>query len=91
MRKAEYIFKNMLEEMPYQLIGKEQIQPYILEAIKIAQIDAYNQALEDAAENAELESYEFKEDWMDEPFNMIQDDYGNIRAISKQSILKLKK
>ena len=55
------------------------------------QIDAYNQALEDAAENAELESYEFKEDWMDEPFNMIQDDYGNIRAISKQSILKLKK
>lgn len=39
------------------------------------------------AENAELVSYECKEEWMDETFNTAIDAYGNIRSISKYSIL----
>ena len=48
---------------------------------------ACKQVLELAAANAELQSFELEENWMEEPFNMVKDDYGNIKAISKQSIL----
>ena len=53
----------------------------------IAMKEACNQTLELAAENAEIEGFEYKEDWMIEPFNMRQDELGNIVAISKKSIL----
>lgn len=45
------------------------------------------QVLELAAENATIEGFEYKEDWMIEPFNMRQDELGNIVAISKKSII----
>jgi len=48
----EEIFDKMCEEMPWSFIGKEQIKPYILEAIKLG----CSQCLDLAAENAELES-----------------------------------
>lgn len=34
MTKAEEIFKNMREEMPWSIIGEEQLKPYILEAMQ---------------------------------------------------------
>lgn len=34
MTKAEEIFKNMREEMPWSIIGEKQLKPYILEAMQ---------------------------------------------------------
>jgi len=34
MTKAEEIFKNMREEMPWSIIGEKQLKPYILEAME---------------------------------------------------------
>jgi len=58
-----------------------------LELIKEIMLEFGKQLLELVAENAEIEGFEFKEDWMKEPFNMRQDELGNIIAISKKSIL----
>jgi hypothetical protein len=35
MRTKEEIIRKMIEEMPYQLIGKDQVLPYIQEAMEI--------------------------------------------------------
>ncbi len=35
MRTKEEILDNMIEEMPFQLIGKDQVLPYIKEAMEI--------------------------------------------------------
>ena len=35
MTKAEEIFKNMREEMPWSIIGEKQLKPYILEAMQV--------------------------------------------------------
>ena len=45
----EEIFDKMCEEVPWSFIGKEQIKPYILEAIKLGCF----KCLDLAAENAE--------------------------------------
>ena len=34
MTKAEEIFKNMREEMPWSMIGEKQLKPYILDAMQ---------------------------------------------------------
>jgi hypothetical protein len=34
MTKAEEIFKNMREKMPWSIIGEKQLKPYILEAMQ---------------------------------------------------------
>jgi hypothetical protein len=35
MRTKEEIFKAMREEMPWKVIGEENLKPYILEAMEI--------------------------------------------------------
>lgn len=55
-----------------------------IKAVKQAQVDAYNQALDDAVLNAEIKEIEYN--------NPYSENDGNItRIIDKQSILKLKK
>lgn len=44
-------------------------------------------ALGAAAEKAELNHYEWVEEWMEVPFNCTIDERDNIQAISKESIL----
>lgn len=60
----------------------------IYDFIKQIQVDTIDETVKLCAENVQLGYYEFKEDWMEEPFNMVSDDLGNIHAINKQSILK---
>lgn len=52
MKSAEEIFNKMCEEMPWNFIGKKEIAPYILEAIKIAQHDIIDETCKVCAENA---------------------------------------
>lgn len=49
MKTPEELFKLMEEEMPFNILPNSKIKPYILELIGLAQKDAYNQALDDAA------------------------------------------
>lgn len=48
MTKAEEIFKNMREEMPWRIIGEEQLKPYILEAMQVYGKYCADQAWNDA-------------------------------------------
>lgn len=78
----DYIYlKLMLAEQPY-LTSKDWQETMI----KFAKIHV-TEALNEASIKAELNSYEFKEPWMEEPFNCTIDDLGNITAINKDSIL----
>lgn len=42
MRSKEEIFKQMREEMPWQVIGETQLKPYILEAMQIYADEYHN-------------------------------------------------
>lgn len=57
--------------------------------LKWAMKEAIRQALELAAENAELKYYEYYENWMEEymDISMTKDDLDNVYGIDKQSIL----
>lgn len=35
MNKIKEVFRDMRNEMPWKIIGEEQLKPYILEAMKI--------------------------------------------------------
>lgn len=60
-------------------------------AVLIASMkEACDKTVDLCANSAELGSYEFKEDWVEEPFNCTIDDRGNIHAIDKTSILQIK-
>ena len=59
MKKAEDIFNLMCEEMPWSLVGKNVIKPYIIEAIKIAQIDTIEETVKLCAENVSYEKENF--------------------------------
>ena len=85
MKKAEDIFNLMCEEMPWSLVGKNVIKPYIIEAIKIAQIDTIEETVKLCAENAKLLFHDgfWKEDKQLEYF---QSGENNLQ-VSKQSIL----
>ncbi len=62
----------------------------INEAIKQAQIDAYNQALEDTIDNVNFVETTGKPEIYNESPSM-SNDMGDVFSIDKQSILKLKK
>lgn len=55
-KTPEEILNEMCNVMPWQFIGKEQIFPYLKEALEIYGKQQYNQAIKDAAENAEVKS-----------------------------------
>jgi len=58
MNSAKSILDKMIEEMPFQLIGKESIVPYLTEAIGLSQKDAYNEALRNVvSECVEIGAY----------------------------------
>jgi hypothetical protein len=91
---------GLMKKAKNLIIGCEHDGSYIpvnevLKLIKLAQINAIEETCRVCAESAELGSFEYMEDWMEEPFNITIDDYSNIRGIDKQSILsvadKLKK
>lgn len=71
--------------------------PEILKIIRQAQIEAYNEALEDAAKNADTKSFKLskyskKPRWKlvkDEEVDLFSYDFKTI--VNKQSILNLKK
>lgn len=61
MTKAEEIYKNMREEMPWSIIGEKQLKPYILEAMQV-----YGKyCAEEAFDDGFIESYrpKFSEWW----------------------------
>ncbi len=76
MKTPLEIFELMEEEMPFNILPNSRIKSYVLEAIELAQKDAYNQALEDAVNNVE---------WKLIPYT--NGEY----EINNNSILKLKK
>lgn len=65
-------------------------QPLFIKYIKQAQIDAYNEALDDAVENATIEHIDLTSDEVFDYTDVLVDDDVEVR-INKQSILKLKK
>lgn len=66
----------MCAEMPYNS-NFTYTKPYILEAMKIAQDEGYNQAIDDAIENVEIDTY--------------HGSVLILQTVNKNSILKLKK
>lgn len=78
MKSAEEIFKLMEDEMPFKILPNSKIKPYILEAIRIAQRDAIDEAVKMCAEEAYAEiDYHAR-------------DYGEPSAVvNKQSILQV--
>jgi hypothetical protein len=84
----EEIFDKMCEEMPWSFIGKEQIKPYTLEAIKLVCF----KCLDLAAENAEI-------NWIENNIKMESDSDFSFRdsdgnwckiSIKEDSILQIK-
>jgi hypothetical protein len=84
MNSAEEIVKYLDLEFDCE-VNREIYNSIIIKAIKYAQKNAYNQALEDAVENvkATIES-----DWSGNTGSEYCNDYA---VVDKQSILKLKK
>lgn len=60
-----------------------------LESIREAQIEAYNEALEDAVVHVQLKESTNIEEYNEMP--SMSNDMGDVWVIDKQSILKLKK
>jgi hypothetical protein len=95
MKKPEEYLENAVNrlhdsEQPYldENVYDGKLSP-IIQAIKAAQEDAIRETVQKCVENATIECFEFKEDWMEEPINITIDDYGNIHGICKQSILSV--
>lgn len=84
MKKPEEYLKGLFEE-PYQLEDENSIDYDFLQVIKQAQIDAYNEAIDDAVENAKLKDKKI------EYTGVRAGGYYVIKILNKQSILKLKK
>jgi hypothetical protein len=68
----------------------DEIKSEVIMCIKQAQIDAYNEALDDAVENATIEHIDLTSDEVFDYTDVLVDDDVEVR-INKQSILKLKK
>jgi len=88
MREPEDIYYQMKDEMPWQLIGEDQIKPYIEEAIKIAQKEAWNEATLKAAEDAELGTRSIHSDTVYVIGKETQVNAVDIICVNKESILK---
>ena len=63
MRTPEEIFAQMKEPMPYKQSGGTK--PYIIEAIELAQKEAYNEGVRDAAKNAKASWAKMDRVWVD--------------------------
>ena len=88
---AEEFLKDKLSEIHDEKILENLLQKMFTIDVSEVMIEFaefhVEAALKEASKQAELNSYEFKEDWMEEPFNCTIDDLGNINAINKESIL----
>jgi len=98
MKSPEEYLKNLVNNYkgknePYldssYFIYDGTVHP-IINIIKQAQIDAYNEALDDAVENATIEHIDLTSDEVFDYTDVLVDDDVEVR-INKQSILKLKK
>ena len=86
----EKLFNNNFDcytQILSKFVEQEEESALTKDKFKELCLDFGKQLLELASDNAELNYYEDKEDWMKEPFNISIDNLGNIVGIDKQSIL----
>jgi len=86
MREPNSIFCSYLNLIEFS--GTE-LGDNIIEAIRTAQTEAYNEALEDAVVHVQLKESTDIEEYNEMP--SMSNDMGDVWVIDKQSILKLKK
>lgn len=81
MKKPEEYLNSWMNAYDMNINMDKRAKDAFLDCIKEVQIDAYNEALEDAADNVDYKEVTFKS----------SNDSFTMTVIDKQSILKLKK
>lgn len=87
----EILKKSFNDDLLYELYKLDGNNNFLsIKDCIIAMREACNQCFDLAAEEVTLQGYEYKEDWMTDLEKYVSDDCGNITAVDKSSILKLK-
>ena len=104
LKSAEELYSQLLDECPWSVaISKSAIKPYILELVKIAQIDTIKTTAENCAKDAKLDksynygsfNYDLAVWEEDDKSYWYKESYGHgdcgyeARRVSKQSILNV--